>query len=121
MNNPTPHPLEPSVCTPPTPPLPGQPGYGPDNPFPQNPGDPGIIYWDPNLQVWIIVIEGITGEPPPINEFITLIESLKAAYPPPPPSWAMSDRQPDGTYWFPGGYFNDHYFGAGYYSPAEIY
>ncbi len=41
--------------------------------------------------------------------------------PPGRPSWAIFDAEPDGTYYFGGGYYNGHYFTEGYYLPNEIW
>lgn len=105
------HYLNPAICFAPVAPALGQPGYGPTNAFGNG------IYWDPNTGMWFIP-EGLYNDSSDTDRDIALIE---ASLPPPArPEWAIFDMESDGTYYFMGGYYNGHYYGAGYYLPYEI-
>lgn len=67
-------------------------------------------YWDPG---WY------TENPVSINrDVVDVIESD----PPPPqrPAWAIFDQEPDGTWYYSGGYWNGTYHSEGFYLASEI-
>jgi hypothetical protein len=107
--------LNPAICTPPTPPAPGQPGYGPSNPL------AGGIYYDFDTGLWNIPDSYWNFDGSDSDRDIAIVDIINDLMgPPPPPSWAISDPLTDGTYYWGGGYYNGHYFAAGYYLPSEI-
>lgn len=108
--DPNPHYYIPTSSTPPSPPEPGQPGYGQANAYANG------VYYDSGSGLWVIPDGLWQGN-----------DASRDVYfpddPPPPsrPDWAISDAESDGTYYWMGGYYNGHYFGAGYYFPNEIW
>lgn len=107
--------LIPTVCTP-TPPAPGQPGYGPLNPL------PGGIYYNPDTGFWIVPESYWIFDGNDSDRDIAIVAIINDLLNPPPsrPEWAIFDVEPDGTYYWGGGYYNGHYYGAGYYLATEI-
>lgn len=113
-------PTEPSVCTPPTGPAPGQLGYGPLNPFTNG------IYFNPDTGFWNIPDGLWNPEGSTFDREVRdaeLVEIINDLVNPPPvrPDWAIFDMETDGTYYWGGGYWDGHYFAAGYYLPEEIW
>ena len=109
LADPNPHYYIPTTSQPPPPPAPGQPGYGQANAFSNG------VYYDLNSSLWVIP-DGIWQG----NDASRDIYFPDDPPPPQKPDWAIFDMESDGTYYFMGGYYNGHYYGAGYYMPDEI-